>query len=155
MCTAAVIGCDPPPPHIWARIRGLYWSAKIDNISFWPSETMGKACRRKKNPSLSVYLCVSADAKLGEEKGAVVGTEVSLCVYANRAMSNSESKYSQPIHILPYPVFHFVSSFQLLIRTFSCVLYDDITAIHLIRLTPLWAYPRYNFSSRQIGNTVE
>ncbi len=23
----------PPSPHIWAHIRGRYWSAKIDNIS--------------------------------------------------------------------------------------------------------------------------
>jgi hypothetical protein len=23
----------PPPPRIWAHIRGLYWSAKIDDIS--------------------------------------------------------------------------------------------------------------------------
>jgi hypothetical protein len=24
---------NPPPPHIWAPIRGRYWSAKIDDIS--------------------------------------------------------------------------------------------------------------------------
>jgi hypothetical protein len=23
----------PPPPRIWAHIRGRYWSAKIDDIS--------------------------------------------------------------------------------------------------------------------------
>ncbi len=27
---------SPPPPCIWAHIRGRYWSAKIDNISLWP-----------------------------------------------------------------------------------------------------------------------
>jgi hypothetical protein len=26
----------PPPPGIWAHIRGRYWSAKIDDISLWP-----------------------------------------------------------------------------------------------------------------------
>ncbi len=25
-----------PPPRIWARIPGRYWSAKIDDISLWP-----------------------------------------------------------------------------------------------------------------------
>ncbi len=39
MCIAVLIGWDPvnpPPPRIWAHIRGRYWSAKIDDISFWP-----------------------------------------------------------------------------------------------------------------------
>jgi hypothetical protein len=27
----------PPSPRIWAHIRGRYWSAKIDDISLWPS----------------------------------------------------------------------------------------------------------------------
>ncbi len=26
----------PPPPQIWAHIRGGYWSAKINDISLWP-----------------------------------------------------------------------------------------------------------------------
>ncbi len=26
----------PPPPRIWALIRGRYWSAKIDDISLFP-----------------------------------------------------------------------------------------------------------------------
>jgi hypothetical protein len=38
MCTAVLIGIDPatpPPPssRIWAHIRGLYLTAKIDDIS--------------------------------------------------------------------------------------------------------------------------
>ncbi len=39
MCTAVLFGVDPatpPPPHtpaIGTRIRGHYWSAKIDDIS--------------------------------------------------------------------------------------------------------------------------
>ncbi len=39
MCSAVLIGWDPapPPPRIWAHIRGrYYWSAKIDDISLWP-----------------------------------------------------------------------------------------------------------------------
>ncbi len=34
MCTA--VPRNPPPPRIWAHIRGRYWSAKIDDISLWP-----------------------------------------------------------------------------------------------------------------------
>jgi hypothetical protein len=36
LCTAVLIGRDPatpPLPRIWARIRGRYWSAKINDIS--------------------------------------------------------------------------------------------------------------------------
>jgi hypothetical protein len=41
MCTVVLIGfgCDPAtpaPPRIWARIRGRYWSAKVDDISLSP-----------------------------------------------------------------------------------------------------------------------
>ncbi len=41
MCTAVLIGWDPrnpppPSPHIWAHIRGRYWSAKTDDVSLWP-----------------------------------------------------------------------------------------------------------------------
>jgi hypothetical protein len=34
LCTAVLIGIVllPPFPRIWARIRGRYWSAKIDDI---------------------------------------------------------------------------------------------------------------------------
>jgi hypothetical protein len=41
-CTHRVIGGDPatppppPSPHIWTRMRGRYWSAKIDDISLCP-----------------------------------------------------------------------------------------------------------------------
>jgi hypothetical protein len=37
--TAVPIGWDPstlPLPTAWTRIRGRYWSAKIDDISLWP-----------------------------------------------------------------------------------------------------------------------
>jgi hypothetical protein len=27
---------QPPPPRIWAQIRGRYWSAKKDDISLCP-----------------------------------------------------------------------------------------------------------------------
>ncbi len=27
---------QPPPPRIWAHIRGRYWSTKVDDISLWP-----------------------------------------------------------------------------------------------------------------------
>jgi hypothetical protein len=37
LCTAVLFGCDPatlpPPPRIWAHLRGRYWSAKIDDVS--------------------------------------------------------------------------------------------------------------------------
>jgi hypothetical protein len=41
MCTAVLIGWDPatpppPTPGIWAHIRGRYWSAKTDDISWRP-----------------------------------------------------------------------------------------------------------------------
>ncbi len=42
MCTAVLIGWDlvtPPPPRIWAHIRGRYWSAKIDEITLWPPDS--------------------------------------------------------------------------------------------------------------------
>ncbi len=36
MCTAET--SQSPPSHaFWAHIRGRYWSAKIDDISLWPS----------------------------------------------------------------------------------------------------------------------
>ncbi len=35
-CTHWLRHRNPPPPRIWAHIRGLYWSAKIDDISLWP-----------------------------------------------------------------------------------------------------------------------
>jgi hypothetical protein len=37
LCTAVLIGLDPatPLPRFWARIRGRYWSAKIDDISLY------------------------------------------------------------------------------------------------------------------------
>jgi hypothetical protein len=28
----------PPTPRIWAHVRELYWSAKIDDVSLWPPE---------------------------------------------------------------------------------------------------------------------
>ncbi len=39
LCTAVLIGWDPgtpppPPAFFWAHIRGHYWSAKVDDISF-------------------------------------------------------------------------------------------------------------------------
>ncbi len=37
MCTA-VPQPLPSPPRIYAHIRGQHWSAKIDDISLWPSE---------------------------------------------------------------------------------------------------------------------
>ncbi len=38
LCTTVLMGWDPatPPPRIWTHIRGRYWSAKIDDISWWP-----------------------------------------------------------------------------------------------------------------------
>jgi hypothetical protein len=42
MCTAVLIGRDPATPllsmHIWAHIKGRYWSAKIEDISLKPPE---------------------------------------------------------------------------------------------------------------------
>ncbi len=40
LCTAVLIGWDPPYPRIWAHIRGHYWSAKIDDITLpcWEQE---------------------------------------------------------------------------------------------------------------------
>jgi hypothetical protein len=38
LCTHVLIGRDPatpPLPRIWAHIGGRYWSAKIDDISFF------------------------------------------------------------------------------------------------------------------------
>ncbi len=32
--------CNPPPPSIWAHIRGRYWSANIDDISLWLPEAI-------------------------------------------------------------------------------------------------------------------
>ncbi len=32
------MGWDPATPRSWAHIRGRYWSAKIDDISLWPSD---------------------------------------------------------------------------------------------------------------------
>ncbi len=38
--TTVLIGWNPAtsslPPRIWTRIRGRYWSTKIDDISLWP-----------------------------------------------------------------------------------------------------------------------
>jgi hypothetical protein len=53
MCTAVLIGRDPanpPPPRIWAHIRGRFWQAKIDDISFCDPllNTLGVEKARKK-----------------------------------------------------------------------------------------------------------
>ncbi len=45
MCTAVLIGRNPPTPRICAHVRGLCWSAKIDDISLW-------------SPDLNTGLCV-------------------------------------------------------------------------------------------------
>jgi hypothetical protein len=39
LCTTVLTPQLPPPPRIWAHIRGCYWSAKIDVISLY---TLGK-----------------------------------------------------------------------------------------------------------------
>jgi hypothetical protein len=42
-CTHWLRPRNPPPlsPHIWAHIRGRYWSAKIDDMSLGPPVWMG------------------------------------------------------------------------------------------------------------------
>jgi hypothetical protein len=52
MCTAVLIGWSPATPHVLAHIRGRYWSAKIDDISLWPSG-------RTYLFSLSLSLCIA------------------------------------------------------------------------------------------------
>jgi hypothetical protein len=43
----------PPSPHIWAHIRGRYWSTKIDDISLWtPASPVSKL-----SPFLSLPVC--------------------------------------------------------------------------------------------------
>jgi hypothetical protein len=47
LCTAVLRprNSPPPPPPFWAHIRGRYWSAKIDDISFetpWKNRKKGQ-----------------------------------------------------------------------------------------------------------------
>jgi hypothetical protein len=43
----------PPSPCIWAHIRGLYWSAKIDDISLYPPDI--KEQYKTTGPMYSVF----------------------------------------------------------------------------------------------------
>ncbi len=47
-CTDGLRPSNPPSPRIWARIRGRYWSAKIDDISLWPSNSNKTGWRWKR-----------------------------------------------------------------------------------------------------------
>ncbi len=58
MCTAVNIGwyLATPPPRIWAHIlvRGRYWSAKIDDISWWLPDysIVSYTCRQENHVTL-------------------------------------------------------------------------------------------------------
>ncbi len=47
-CTHGLRPRNLPPPHIWAYIRGRYWSAKRDDISLWPPATNAKMTFQRK-----------------------------------------------------------------------------------------------------------
>ncbi len=45
----------PPPPCIWAHIRGRYWSAKIDDIYLWPPALFDQCVRLGERSLLVIW----------------------------------------------------------------------------------------------------
>ena len=83
LCTAVLIGIVllPPFPRIWARIRGRYWSAKIDDISLLP-------------PGYWSEMILSYQLKLLEIH--IVETESKACVSQQDIKNRSQDKtYAQ------------------------------------------------------------
>ncbi len=105
-CTQWLRPRDPPPssPRICIRIRGRYWTAKIDDISLWPPDHYGcwnskslfkcyAACATGRSQCFSLYAKNKTEHNLNIEQ-----KNQSTCDLLKTALMNGFDKFYRFFH---------------------------------------------------------